>query len=152
MEILFIQIIVFISIFIGGMKTSKYINKKNKHNEIDPKYINVPNISFSLYSKNDDREKEYSKQRIERGFDDSETWCLTTTFCKFFIPRLKRYDEIAKQFLKRDSELEMKINKFIKSMELFLKSDVIGGLTEKENKDMEEGIGYFPDIFFTLWW
>ena len=46
------------------------------------------------------------KQRLERGFDDSETWSLRDTIANFIIPRLERYEEIAKDFLKRESELE----------------------------------------------
>lgn len=45
----------------------------------DIKYLGIPNICFSLTDKNDDREKTYKQQRIEMGFDDSETWSLTDT-------------------------------------------------------------------------
>jgi hypothetical protein len=61
----------------------------------DVKYMNIPNICFSLTDKDDKREIEYKKQRIERGFDDSETWSLTDTICGFLIPRLKRFKECA---------------------------------------------------------
>jgi len=61
----------------------------------DIKGTSVPNICFSLTDADDSRENKYSAQRIERGFDDSETWCLTSTICKFALPRLKRFKECA---------------------------------------------------------
>ena len=68
-----------------------------KHNKKDIKYLGVPNVCFSLTSENDDREKLFSQQRIERGFDDSETWSLKDSIIKFIIPRLERYEEIAER-------------------------------------------------------
>ena len=85
---------------------------------IDHKYIGVPNICFSLTEKDDDREKEFSKQRFEFGFDDSETWSLRDTIANFIIPRLERYEEISKEFLIRDEELISDINKFLIAMKL----------------------------------
>ena len=34
-------------------------------------------------------------QRLTRGFDDSETWDMDSTFYKWFLPRLKRYKELS---------------------------------------------------------
>lgn len=33
-------------------------------------------------------------QRATRGFDDSETWCLSTTTAEFLLPRLRRFKEV----------------------------------------------------------
>lgn len=38
---------------------------------MDIKYLNIPNVCFSLTDPMDNREPEMAKQRIERGFDDS---------------------------------------------------------------------------------
>ena len=46
----------------------------------DPKYLGIPNICFSLTEDTDRRESEYKEQRIQRGFDDSETWSLRYMF------------------------------------------------------------------------
>lgn len=43
--------------------------------------------------KNDDRVKEFAKQRKKFGFDDTELWNLEATIAKFTVPRLKRYKE-----------------------------------------------------------
>lgn len=52
---------------------------------------NIPNVCFSLIKQDDKRWDKYEQQRIERGFDDSETWSLRDTIAKFIIPRLERY-------------------------------------------------------------
>jgi len=84
------------------------VSNEEKGNELYPvlapvdfKYMQIPNICFSLTDVDDKREMEFKKQRLERGFDDSETWSLRDTIANFIIPRLERYEEIAKDFLKR---------------------------------------------------
>jgi len=57
---------------------------------VDVKYLGIPNICFSLTDKDDKREIDFIKQRIERGFDDSETWSLRDSMALFILPRLKR--------------------------------------------------------------
>ena len=69
----------------------------------DIKYLGVPNVCFSLTNKDDDREEKFSKQRIERGFDDSETWSLRDTIANFILPRLKAFNEIT---FSRPADLE----------------------------------------------
>ena len=71
-------------------------NKRLKNN-IDIKYIGVPNICFSLTDDDDSREEGFSKQRKEFGFDDSETWCLMSSIANFTIPRLERYIDIIEE-------------------------------------------------------
>ena len=124
--------------------------KKSK--TIDHKYIGIPNICFSLTEKDDDREKEYSQQRIERGFDDSETWSLRDTIANFIIPRLERYEEISKDFLIRDEELVNNIEKFLIAMKLTARDKGSFILTEEEEQQVNEGLDAFPKIFLTLWW
>lgn len=119
---------------------------------IDHKYIGVPNICFSLTEKDDDREKEFSKQRFEFGFDDSETWSLRDTIANFIIPRLERYEEISKDFLIRDEELISDINKFLIAMKLTARDSGSLILSEEEEKQLDEGLDAFPKIFLSLWW
>jgi hypothetical protein len=118
----------------------------------DPKYLGIPNICFSIVSKDDRRDSEFKNQRIQRGFDDSETWCLTSTIAQFILPRLKRYEEIADEILLRDVQLTDDIKSFIKAMELVNKDGSGGILTKEEEIEMISGIEKFPKIFRTLWW
>ncbi|MCH5167371.1 MAG: hypothetical protein J1F35_05700 [Erysipelotrichales bacterium] len=62
-------------------------------NDKDP--YGIPNVNFSQIDSQDARWKEYTKQRISRGFDDSEIWNLDSTIAKFILPRLKEFKEIA---------------------------------------------------------
>jgi hypothetical protein len=127
--------------------------KKHQANPTDPKYIHVPNICFSLTDVDDKREEEFSKQRMERGFDDSETWALDSTIARFISPRLIRYQEIANDFLERDKDLVKNIDKLIKAFELIVKSNgSLWMLSKSEMKKIEEGLSKFPEVFLTLWW
>ena len=119
---------------------------------VDFKYLGIPNICFSLTDKEDEREIDFIKQRIERGFDDSETWSLRDTIALFILPRLKRYQEIANDFLKRDEELVNDIDCFIKAMELVSRNNGSCIHTPEEEKQMFEGLEKFPKIFMSLWW
>lgn len=120
--------------------------------KIDIKYLGIENICFSLTEKNDAREEMFKAQRIERGFDDSETWSLRDTIALFIIPRLKRYQEIANDFLKRDEELVKDIDSFLRAMELVSRDNGIGIYTDEEKIELNEGLEKFPKIFMSLWW
>lgn len=120
---------------------------------IDPKYLGIPNIQFSLTSQNDNREPDFSKQRIERGFDDSETWSLDTTISKFIVPRLRRFNEVK---VCHPPSISMEqwtavIDSIVLGFELKIK-DTNSVITEAERKDMMKGMDLFREYFFDLWW
>jgi hypothetical protein len=115
----------------------------------DIKYLGVPNVCFSLTDIDDKREELYKQQRIQRGFDDSETWSLRDTIALFILPRLKRYQEIANDI---DENLVNDINIFIRAMELVSRDNGSCILTPEEEKEMFDGIEKFPKIFMSLWW
>jgi len=119
---------------------------------VDFKYMQIPNICFSLTDADDKREMEFKKQRLERGFDDSETWSLRDTIANFVIPRLERYEEISKDFLNRDDKLVSEIKCFLNAMKLVARDRGTLILTKKEEKQMWEGLENFPKIFMSLWW
>ncbi len=120
--------------------------------EVDVKYLGIPNICFSITDKDDKREIDFIKQRLERGFDDSETWSLRDSISLFILPRLKRYQEIANDFLKRDDNLVNDIDCFIKAMELVSRDNGSCIHTPQEEKQMVEGLDKFPKVFMSLWW
>lgn len=122
-----------------------------KQNKIDPMSCGVPNICFSYMEKGDKTWNESKRQRLTRGFDDSETWSLDATIAKFIVPRLERFIEIYKDFVD-DSE-----NHYVPKMEQALKSFKMyvndTDLYNKENyNEMMEGIRAFAEIFPELWW
>lgn len=130
------------------------IHKPKKIEKVDPKYIGIPNINFSLTEKNDELEKLYRKQRIKRGFDDSETWDLTGTVVKFTLPRLKRYKEISIALLNgtiSEEESNKILNKMILAMELIIKADKETIMKEDWDK-VKEGMDLFYKYFNCLGW
>lgn len=126
-------------------------------NKIDPKTINVPNICFSLTDgkENDNREERFAKQRLKRGFDDSETWSLSDTIANFSIPRLKRFKKIYKEKILSSEEKDQfikNIDKVIDSFKLITKDNGARMWTEEEEKRVQDGLGIFSKIFLDLWW
>ena len=117
----------------------------NKDKAFDP--YGVENINFSLDLKEDDERKEiFKKQRLERGFDETELWNLDTTILKFILPRLKAFKENTfghpGDFKDMDDWLDC-IDKMIKSIE-----DIIN---DESGADYE-GLELFKKHFFDLWW
>jgi hypothetical protein len=122
---------------------------KTKNN--DPKYFGIPNINFSNTEYNDSREDEYSKQRIERGFDDSETWALDYTIARFILPRLKRFREIAYGIPpdETNDSWNKKLDKMIESFEIYTKND---GVIPCNERLFLDGFELFCKNFLGLWW
>lgn len=114
--------------------------------KIDPKYIGVPNICFSILKKDDKREKEFSKQRIERGFDNSELWNLDITICKFIIPRLEAFIEVD-PFIRTD-EWKSDVQKVLNSLKKIASDDYCPAVKDDQ---LEQDLTLFPKIFFGLW-
>lgn len=120
--------------------------------KIDPKYINVPNICFSLTKKTDDREPEFIKQRIERGFDSSETWSLCNTIADFIIPRLEVFQEIVKDVNEPDKVFEKQIKEFLTALKLIQRDDGAWNFSDGEQAMIDKGLNSFPKIFMSLWY
>lgn len=116
--------------------------------KVDVKYIEIPNICFSLVDKDDSREERFKKQRVSRGFDDSETWSLTDTVANFIIPRLEVYRELAND----DNNLEKKIDIFLQAMKLISRDQGVWIFNKKEEEIVNKGLKMFPEIFMKLWW
>lgn len=140
-------------------KKDKKIKKKSNmkellekviNNRVDIKYSGVPNVCFSLTDMDDDREEEFSKQRKEFGFDDSETWCLMSSIARFSIPRLKRYIEITDGMFQNDTTKQCK--KLLKAFELLVRDNSLCVFTDEERKQIDKGLKQFPKIFEALWW
>jgi len=117
----------------------------------DPKELGIPNINFSIYTDDDKREEMFLKQRLERGFDESETWSLYSTISAFIIPRLKTFKEctIAYPPELTTEEWDLILDKMIRSFEIATNSDF---MKEEESEEFREGFNLFSEYFFALWW
>ncbi len=137
--------------------------KKSKKLKIDPKELFCSkNICFSEVGGRDSKRIEkYKKQRISRGFDDSETWSLDGTIASFILPRLKRYKEINIAYPATDGMTFKKwneiVDEIIKTFE-FIKNcsyDKWGSNQEETKKKMAEidhGLHLFAEWFLSLGW
>lgn len=108
----------------------------------DPKYLGIPNINFSLTSKNDDREATFSKQRIERGFDNSESWSFDVTIANFILPRLKAFKHTYDENI---------CDKIILALELIIRDNGSRSWSKKEGKKVEKGLKLLGQYFLTFW-
>jgi hypothetical protein len=113
----------------------------------DPKYLGIPNISFSLTSVDDDREEGYSKQRVERGFDNSELWSLYTGIAEFILPRLKEFAVFSAD-MNMCEEKPIQIQSAIAAFEIIVRDDIT---TTEEDEIISKGLDDFSEVFFRLW-
>lgn len=129
---------------------TKLDNMKGK--PVDIKTLNIPNICFSLTEKDDEIEAKFKKQRIERGFDDSETWSLDYTISSFILPRLGRYQVLANEKLARDEQLVEDVDTLLQTMKLIVKDEGSHLWEGKDKEIVQKGLELFPKVFTTLWW
>ena len=118
----------------------------------DPRYIGVPNINFTLTEPTDEREEGFARQRVERGFDDSETWSLRDSVGNFTLPRLKRYREIIGEAIENKDNFFEDVDKSIRAFELLVRDDGALIFTAEEEKEYNEGMEAYNKIFLGLWW
>jgi hypothetical protein len=123
-----------------------------KAEPIDIKYLNIPNVCFSLTEKDDEKEELFRKQRMERGFDDSETLGLDHTIASFIIPRLERYQELANERLARDQEQVEDVDTLLEAMKLIERDQGTLDWNKKEEETVMKGLELFPKLFLKLWW
>jgi hypothetical protein len=128
----------------GPLKTSI---KEN----LDIKELNIPNVCFSICPDDTENGKIYRKQRIKRGFDDSETWSFDCTIAKFALPRLKRFKEVNNGSPRDMTEEEWNniIDEMIYSFE-FISKDICGN--DLELNKVNKGLKLFSKYLMYLWW
>lgn len=110
---------------------------------------NIPNVNFTLIDRGDKRWDDFKQQRLERGFDDSETWALDCTIAKFIEPRLRRFKEIKAGYpaIMSEEKWDDILDKMIYAFECINKDTV------SDNEDsVDEGLDLFRKYFFNLWW
>jgi hypothetical protein len=131
-----------------------YYSNDKRETEIQPRDpYGIPNVCFSLVDENDNRWEKYTQQRLERGFDDSETWNLDATISMFIYPRLKAFIEDVKRLechpgnISFDEWLNI-LNEILKAFEILSQDSE---RTEDEEKIIERGLDLFREHFHNLW-
>jgi len=108
---------------------------------------------YRLRNRNWKRDWKFLKQRITRGWDDSETFSLDYSLGKVIAPRLKRFKEVTMGHPMDMTEQEWAndLDKMIAAFE-FAGSEKRWMATNEEYKKHQEGIDLFAEHFFGLWW
>lgn len=140
---------------IRSYETAKfYFYNDKRETEIAPRDpYGIKNVCFSLVDENDSRWDKYCKQRLERGFDDSETWSLDGTIARFIYPRLKVFLEDTKEIQCHPADITFDewikiIEDMVKGFELLANDDV---KTDDENIIVERALDLFREYFHALW-
>lgn len=125
-----------------------------KHGAVDPYEANIPNVCFSLEPDSDipDKREMFRQQRIERGFDDSETWSLVNTIAAFTIPRLEKYIELSEKMLLRSEEQREQIKAILTLMKLTTRNEGMWRFSPEEEEQAAKGLQALVDNWFSLWW
>ena len=109
----------------------------------------------------DKRHEKLQRQRRERGFDDSETWCLRSAILGFTLPRLKRFREIGCSFCHpsdmTEKEWDTAVDEMIFAIEAVLDWDDDWELDDTPERKAHHdrvmaGMKLFHDRFMDLWW
>lgn len=116
------------------------------------------NVNFSVDSTSAHSE-ECVKQRMTRGFDDTELWNLDHTIVKFILPRLKEFKKLSKGSYPNEVGTEEKwqeiLEKIIVGLEYYLEKDRVMDITENEANGrmfvMEEAFQLLIKHFVNLW-
>ena len=131
-----------------------YFSRDKSEIEIDARDpYGIKNVNFSLVEETDERWNEYTKQRLERGFDNSELWNLDGTFAKFIYPRLKAFLEATKECPQRPEGITYEqwisiLEKMVNGFEL-LSRDAIR--TDDEMELINDALKLFAEHFLNLW-
>lgn len=132
------------------------------------------NVNFSndcVANVEDERCEGWKKQRLERGFDDTELWNLDATILQFIIPRLKEYREMVNGYpgsFNSADEWHHALDEMIWAIEWYgsedirdeFKKDEYGNFLKDENGNLvpteehqraKNGWKLFCENFFSLW-
>ena len=134
-----------------------YSKRRKRKKKYDIKELNIPNVCFSLSEENfsNKRKKELKRQRIKRGFDDTELWSLYTTIGRFILPRLKAFREGFCGYptvLESEDQWGEILDKMIFSFDYVVREDEEFEVREDEYYNrVQEGLDLFAKYFFNLW-
>ena len=119
----------------------------------DIKKLGIPNVCFShSLPKDDERKKKFKKQRMERGFDNSELWSLSGTIAKFIIPRLEEFIEISNGVVLRTDKEKNDLQTMLSAFKLVVRDDESWSFSKEEEKVVHKGLKLFAKKYFSLWW
>lgn len=122
----------------------KYLSPKDAYG--------IPNVNFSLITEQDERWEYFKQQRLEQGFDESETWALDVTIAKFIYPRLKCFYNDGDIYsipcgLTKEEWCDI-IKQMIDAFEILADDEVP---TKEQNEIANNGLNLFAKYYGHLW-
>lgn len=122
-----------------------YIDKKLKEMK--------PYLGKKSNDKYESRKKLWTKQIVENGWADYETWSLDSFLAPYISERLKVFKQKVNGFPNGFTFKSWKntIDKMIKTFD-FIASDKYYNLTPKQQKNVTEGLELFAKYYQHLWW
>ena len=118
----------------------------------------IKNVNFSLIKEDDSRFEDFKKQRLERGFDNSELWSLDCTIAEFIVPRLKAFKEVSADEGDHPGSLAEKewqdiLSQMIEGFELYPNHFHWDPEEQETNwKKVDKAMSLFHKYFFSLWY
>lgn len=110
--------------------------------------------NWARYSHTKRRDLNHLAQRVQRGWDDSETYSLDYSLAKLILPRLRRFKEL-KTWRPADmtpTEWDSALDKMIAAFEFAASDDRWIDVAGKEQALRQEGLDLFAKYYFSLWW
>lgn len=119
-----------------------------KHGAVDPYQAGIPNVCFSL----DPNQEMFKQQRVERGFDDSETWSLVNTIAAFTIPRLEVFMRLSFDMIDWNDKDKEALRDIMVLLDLTTRDEGMWSFDEAEERQVKEGLKALKNYWFKLWW
>ena len=131
-----------------------YYSSDRRDSKVQPKDpYGIPNVCFSIIDENDTKWDIFEKQRLKRGFDDSEVWNFDATIARFIYPRLLVFidDVISNQCHPVELTFDSWVDILKEISEGFKLMSQDNEKSDDEDKIIEKALDLFRKYFHSLW-
>ena len=132
--------------------------QRNKY--LDDLGIPITEYGTNFIGDNDERNKEWEKEREEYGFDNRETWCLDRILAEWMYSRFMMYKEVTivnldyhkynidgKEWTQREC-----IDKIIENTKFYLCNETYAPDSTEVYEKLSEAIKIMSKVIFDMWW
>lgn len=132
--------------------------QRNKY--LDDLGIPITEYGTNFIGDNDERNKEWEKEREEYGFDNRETWCLDRILAEWMYSRFMMYKEVTivnldyhkynidgKEWTQREC-----IDKIIENTKFYLCNETYAPDSTEVYEKLSEAIKIMSEVIFDMWW
>ena len=132
--------------------------QRNKY--LDDLGIPITEYGTNFIGDNDERNKEWEKEREEYGFDNRETWCLDRILAEWMYSRFIMYKEVTivnldyhkynidgKEWTQREC-----IDKIIENTKFYLCNETYAPDSTEVYEKLSEAIKIMSEVIFDMWW